>query len=222
MINIFIGYDSKEQIAYHVLSQSILKRSSVPVRITPLYLQNIKMFNRERTNVESTEFSFSRFIVPYLMNYKGWALFMDCDMLMRTDVNELWSMRDNKYAVQVCKHDYTPNEKTKFLGHVQTVYPRKNWSSFMLMNCNMCKALTPEYVNTASGSEIHRFKWLKDDSKIGELPLEWNWLVDQYDYKPDVCNVHYTKGGPYFKDYVNCDYNKEWFEEYNEMVKVNL
>jgi len=223
MINIFIGYDSKEKIAYHTLSQSILRQSTRPVSITPLYLPNIKYeFSRERSKIESTEFSFSRFIVPHLMNYKGWALFMDCDMLMKTDISKLWALRDDRYAVQVCKHDYIPKEKTKFLGQVQTVYPKKNWSSFMLMNCKKCTELTPDYVNTTTGSQLHQFKWLDDENLIGSLPLEWNWLVGEYEYKEDVNNVHYTKGGPYFKEYEDCDYTSDWFNEYTSMVKIEL
>ena len=136
MINIFVGYDSKEKVAFNTLSYSILKNSTQPIAITPIYLENIKdTFVRERNNLSSTEFSFSRFIIPHLMNYQGWALFMDCDMLMKADIAELWRLRDDKYAVQVCKHDYIPKSATKFLGQVQTVYPKKNWSSFMLMNC---------------------------------------------------------------------------------------
>ncbi len=133
MINIFIGYDSKEKIAHHVLTESILRRSTKPVAITPIYLPNIKDdFVRERNNLSSTEFAFSRFIIPHLMNYQGWALFMDCDMLMMSDIAELWRLRDDKYAIQVSKHDYTPKDETKFLGQIQTKYPKKNWSSFML------------------------------------------------------------------------------------------
>jgi len=223
MINVFIGYDSKEKIAYHVLSESILRNSTKPVSITPIALNNIKDdFVRERNNLSSTEFSFSRFIIPHLMNYRGWALFMDCDMLMKADIAELWRLRDDKYAVQVCKHDYVPKEKTKFLGQTQTAYPKKNWSSFMLMNCKKCTALTPNYVNAASGLELHQFKWLESDDLIGDLPLEWNWLVGEYDYKEDVKNVHYTKGGPYFKDYMDCDYSKDWFNIYTNTVKIEL
>ena len=223
MINIFIGYDSKEQIAYHVLSQSILRNATRPVSITPLNLPNIKYeFSRERGKIESTEFSFSRFIVPKLMDYSGWALFMDCDMLMKADISELWALRDDRYAVQVAKHDYVPKEKTKFLGQEQTIYPRKNWSSFMLMNCKKCTTLTSDFVNTSTGSQLHQFKWIDDDSLIGEIPLEWNWLVGEYDKKPDVKNLHYTKGGPYFKHYRDCDYAEDWFEEYNNMKKVDI
>ena len=129
------------------------------------------------------------------MNYQGWALFMDCDMLMFEDVAELWRMRDDSKAIQVCKHDYTPKEDTKFLGQVQTKYEKKNWSSVMLMNCKKCTTLTPDYVNKAKGLELHQFKWLEGDHLIGDLPLEWNWLVGEYEYKDDVKNVHYTKGG---------------------------
>ena len=217
MINVFIGYDSKEKVAYNVLSHSIIQNSTKPVSITPIALNNLKDdFVRERNNLSSTEFSFSRFIIPHLMNYQGWALFMDCDMLMFEDIAELWRMRDDRYAIQVCKHDYVPKEKTKFLGQVQTAYPKKNWSSFMLMNCKKCTTLTPDYVNKASGLELHQFKWLEGDHLIGDLPLEWNWLVGEYEHKDDVKNVHYTKGGPWFEDYKECDYATDWFINYEE------
>ena len=217
MINIFIGYDNKERVAYNVLSHSIIQNSTKPVAITPIALNNLKDdFVRERNSLSSTEFSFSRFMIPHLMNYQGWALFMDCDMLMFEDIAELWRMRDDSKAIQVCKHDYTPKEETKFLGQVQTKYPKKNWSSFMLMNCKKCTTLTPDYVNKASGLELHQFKWLEGDHLIGDLPLEWNWLVGEYEFKDDVKNVHYTKGGPWFEDYKECDYASDWFINYEE------
>ena len=217
MINIFIGYDSKEKVAYNVLSHSIIQNSTKPVAITPIALNNLKDdFVRERNALSSTEFSFSRFMIPHLMNYQGWALFMDCDMLMFEDVSKLWRMRDDSKAIQVCKHNYTPKEDTKFLGQVQTKYEKKNWSSFMLMNCKKCTTLTPDYVNKASGLELHQFKWLEGDHLIGDLPLEWNWLVGEYEHKDDVYNVHYTKGGPWFEDYAKCDYSQDWFRNLEE------
>tara|TARA_E500000331_G_scaffold234525_1_gene224694 strand:+ start:5084 stop:5827 length:744 start_codon:yes stop_codon:yes gene_type:complete len=223
MINIFIGYDTKEKVAFNVLSYSILKNSSKPVAITPIYLDNIKDdFVRERNNLSSTEFSFSRFIIPHLMNYQGWALFMDCDMLMIDDIAKLWRLRDDKYAVQVCKHDYVPKSQTKFLNQVQTVYPKKNWSSVMLMNCHKCHTLTPDYVNKASGLELHQFKWLESEKLIGDIPLEWNWLADEYEPKEEVHNIHYTEGGPYFENYENCDYSDLWYKYYNECCKIKL
>ena len=217
MLNVFIGYDSKEKVAYNVLSHSIIQNSTKPVAITPIALNNLKDdFVRERNNISSTEFSFSRFMIPHLMNYQGWALFMDCDMLMFEDISKLWRMRDDSKAIQVCKHDYTPKESKKFLGQVQTKYEKKNWSSFMLMNCKKCTTLTPDYVNKASGLELHQFKWLEGDHLIGDLPLEWNWLVGEYEHKEDVNNVHYTEGGPWFDDYKNCDYSKDWFRNLEE------
>ena len=217
MINIFIGYDSKERVAYNVLSHSIIQNSTKPVAITPIALNNLKDdFVRERNALSSTEFSFSRFMIPHLMNYQGWALFMDCDMLMFEDVSKLWRMRDDSKAIQVCKHDYTPKESKKFLGQVQTKYEKKNWSSFMLMNCKKCTTLTPDYVNKASGLELHQFKWLEGDHLIGDLPLGWNWLVGEYEYKEDVNNVHYTKGGPWFEEYAKCDYSQDWFRNLEE------
>jgi lipopolysaccharide biosynthesis glycosyltransferase len=221
VIPIFIGYDSKTKVAYHVLTESILKNSSTPVTISPINLINLKnIYTRKQDPLASTEFSFSRFLIPYLMNYNGWAIFMDSDMVMLSDIKKLWNLRNEKYALQVCKHDYTPNSKNKFLGNNQTIYAKKNWSSLMLMDCNKCKTLTPEYVNTKSGLELHQFKWL-DENLIGSIPLEWNWLVGEYPYKKEVHNIHFTEGGPYFKDYRNTEYANEWFNIYN-MTKIDL
>ena len=221
MIPIFIGYDSKVKIAYHVLSESILRNSSTPVTISPINLNNLKnIYTRKQDLLASTEFSFSRFLVPHLMNYNGWAIFMDSDMVMLSDITKLWNLRNEKYAIQVCKHDYTPSSKNKFLGNNQTIYAKKNWSSLMLIDCSKCKTLTPEYVNTKSGLELHQFKWL-DENLIGSIPLEWNWLVGEYPYKKDVHNIHFTEGGPYFKDYKNTEYANEWFNIYN-MTKIDL
>lgn len=211
VLDIFIGYDRQEVIAYHVLAQSLLEHSSRPVRLTPINLGNLNgLFAREAVATQSTEFSFSRFLTPYLSSYEGWSLFMDCDMLARADVAELFALADDRYAVMVAKHDYTPRDEVKFLGHVQTKYAKKNWSSVMLFNNARCRSLTPEYVNTASGLQLHQFHWLESEDLIGGLPLEWNWLVGEYDYSPDAKIAHYTRGGPYFEAYADCDYADEW------------
>ncbi len=209
---VFIGFDSKEVVAYHVLCQSILDHASVPVSFVPIALNNLGgIFTRERNQLQSTEFSFSRFLVPYLSGYEGWSLFMDCDMLFRRDIAELWALRDDSYAVMCCKHDYQPKEETKFFGQVQTKYEKKNWSSVMLFNNAECTALTTDYVNSATGLQLHQFKWLDSDDRIGSLPLAWNHLVGVYDYDPAAANVHFTEGGPYFADYADSDYADEWF-----------
>lgn len=221
VIRVFIGYDPRETVAYHVLAHSILTRASHPVSITPIMLSQLGgVFNRERNPLQSTDFAFSRFLTPYLAGYEGWAIFMDCDMLVLDDIAKLWALRDEKYAVMTVKHDYVPRGEKKFLGQPQTAYEKKNWSSVMLMNCGACRALTPEYVQTASGLELHRFRWLGDDAKIGALPLAWNFLVGEYEPLPkeQVSNLHYTEGGPYFPDYVDCDYAGLWFKEYHAMI----
>jgi|TARA_B100001939_G_scaffold202500_1_gene174057 hypothetical protein len=223
MIRIFIGYDEGEKIAFHVLAESIRKQSSEPISITPIDLNTIRNhFIRDKQSNQSTEFAFSRFMVPYLSNYEGWSIFMDCDMLLRTDINELWKLRDDDYAVMCVKHNYEPKQDVKFRGAKNEKFPKKNWSSLMLMNNAKCKLLTPEYVRTASGLELHQFKWLESERDIGAIPKTWNWLVGEYEYNPLANNVHFTLGGPYFYDYVNCDYSKEWFNVYTETTKINL
>lgn len=223
MIRIFIGYDPREAVAYHVLTHSILSRSSSPVEIAPLALKNLQgIFKRERDPKQSTDFSFSRFLVPYLSDYEGWSMFCDCDMLMLDDVAKLWALRDDKYAIQVVKHDHKPKDDIKFLGALQTKYEKKNWSSVILFNNAKCKALTPEYVNTATGLQLHQFKWLGDDNLIGEIPARWNHLVDYDAQLPaeQLSMLHYTEGGPYFKDYVNCGYADLWVAERERMLQA--
>ncbi|WP_257098660.1 glycosyltransferase [Pseudovibrio flavus] len=211
LIKVFIGYDPDEVMPYHVLSQSIIENSSLPVSIVPVALKNLgKLYYRDRNELQSTEFSFSRFLAPYLSNYEGWGIFMDCDMFVRQDLAELWALRDDKYAVMCCKHDYQPKEDAKFLGRVQTKYEKKNWSSVMLFNNSKCRALTPDYVSTRTGLELHQFKWLEGDHLIGSIPLKWNHLVGVYDYDPAAALVHFTEGGPYFETYKDCDYSEEW------------
>jgi hypothetical protein len=219
MLRIFIGYDPRESVAFHVLSHSLLRRSSVPLSVSPLVRSQLKsLYTRPRGPTESTEFSITRFLVPALSGYQGWSIFMDCDMLCRADIARLAAQieRHPDKAVLVCKHDYTPRTERKFLGHLQTRYTRKNWSSLMLFNNARCRSLTSDYVNTASGLELHRFAWI-DDASIGELSLDWNWLVGEYEHNPNARIVHFTIGGPYFAAYRDCDYAAEWFAERDSM-----
>ena len=215
MLHVYIGYDSREPVAYHVLAHSILHHASVPVSITPVKREQLKgLYTRQRGPTESTEFSLTRFLVPALSGFRGWSLFMDCDMLCRVDIAALAGEIDlqAEKAVLVCKHDYQPNPGNKFLNQVQTVYPRKNWSSLMLFNNERCKALSAGYVNTATGLDLHRFVWTRDEL-VGDLPLEWNWLVEEYQPRPNARIVHFTRGGPWFDEYKNCDYADEWRAE---------
>jgi hypothetical protein len=222
VIRIFIGFDERETVAWHVLTHSILARASMPVSFTPLALNNLKaVFTRQREALQSTDFSFSRFLTPYLSGYEGWSLFMDCDMLMRRDIAELWALRDERYAVMCVKHDHQPKEAVKFLDQPQTPYNKKNWSSVMLFNNAKCRALTPEFVNTASGLQLHQFKWLGDDGLIGGIPATWNHLVGYSAEMPNAANVHYTLGGPYFDEYRECEHAQAWFASQQEMLRVD-
>jgi hypothetical protein len=238
-LRIFIGYDSKEAVAYHVLSASILRRTTIPVALIPLTRQSVsRIYTRRRGPTESTEFSLTRFLVPYLSDYRGLSVFMDCDMLMRVDLLELWFeiLARPGHAVWCCQHDYIPKALTKFDGHEQTRYPRKNWSSFLVFDNAQCRALTPDYVNHASGLDLHRFHWLTDwtpparvdwtgesvptptdQAPIGSLPLEWNWLVGEYDKNPKAKNLHFTNGTPCFPGFADCDHADEWWTEYRDM-----
>ncbi|MBK7806448.1 MAG: hypothetical protein KA270_03280 [Saprospiraceae bacterium] len=222
-LTIFIGFDPVESISFYTLIHSITHFASQPVFIVPLNIRNLNShFYRERDPKQSNEFSFTRFLVPYLMDFQGWALFMDCDMMLREDIFNIFEEIKNQEekAVYVVKHDYDVKEGLKYLNTVQYSYPRKNWSSFVLWNCGhkSNKKVTQEWVNVASGLELHRFTWL-DDTEIGELNIRWNWLVGEYKNPPDnVANVHWTLGGPYFNEFKDVDFNHEWFEMKDKMI----
>lgn len=215
-IRVFLGYDAREAAAFHVASHSIHRHSSQPVSITPVMLSQLtQVFERPRDPKQSTDFSFSRFLVPYLCGYQGWAIFADCDILMRDDIATLWNLRDEKFGVMVVKHDHVPTETVKFLGHEQTKYPKKNWSSLILFNNARCQALTPDYVNQATGLSLHRFEWLGNDDLIGEVPAGWNHLVDYNSAAEgrNAENLHYTSGGPWFENCRDCGFAAEWWGE---------
>ena len=225
-MKVFVGYDTREDIAYQVCKHSIeSKQSDASVR--PLKQQELRdagWYTRGIDKLASTEFTFTRFLIPELCNFKGWALFMDCDMILKTDIKELFDQADDQYAVMCVQHDYSPSATTKMDGQQQTVYPRKNWSSVMLFNCGhkSNQTLTQDLVNNPeiTGAYLHRFSWLKD-KEVGELSPEWNWLVGHYKEPKDGTPklIHYTEGGPWFENYRNCEYHQDWKDELYDMFK---
>ena len=204
-IPIFIGVDPRERAATNVLIDSLTQLSSAPLAITPMLTPQLEqqgLYWRKRDPKQSTAFSFSRFLVPRLMNYRGWAIFMDRDLLARSDSRSLWDLRDDNYAVMCVQHEHVPNESVKFLGEIQSHYPKKNWSSLMLFNCTRCTALTVDYVNNASGLDLHRFHWLEGDHLVGAVPQTWNHLVAVQDPAgaSGASLLHWTLGGPWFRE----------------------
>ena len=214
-LKIFIGWDSRETEAYKVCVKSLKKYASQELDITPIVKDTLietGEYYRPQPEAGSVEFTYTRFLVPYLTNYDGWALFIDCDFLFTRDVSELFDMTNDKYALMCAKHDYVPKNSIKMDGQKQVSYPRKNWSSCMLWNCGHPAniILNPDVVSKESGAFLHRFYWLPDES-IGDIPLEWNWLEGEYD-KPDTppAAIHFTNGGPWFENYQNTDYADLW------------
>jgi lipopolysaccharide biosynthesis glycosyltransferase len=218
-INLVVGFDQKEAIAYHVFCQSAIERSTIPLQIMPLAL-NLMNNYVEAKNDGSNAFIYSRFLTPSLMDFKGWAIFADGDMVCKADLAELWRIRDLTKAVQVVKHDYKTKAPTKYLGNKNENYPRKNWSSLILWNCEhpKNKVLTPSFIQAQAGSFLHRFSWLNDD-EIGELNSEWNWLAIEYDENPDAKLIHYTLGTPCFQEYQASSMSFEWHNVYTNAIE---
>ena len=215
IIKLFVGFDPREAVAYHVFCNSIIQNTSVPVQITPLVLSQLQEFN-ETHDDRSNDFVYSRFLTPYLSDFKGWAIFADGDMICQGDLKELIDMADSSKAVMVVKHDYQTKATQKYLGNINENYPRKNWSSVILWNCDhpKHKILTPDFVSKQTGKFLHRFSWL-DDQDIGELPLEWNWLASEYRVNREAKLIHFTLGTPCFKDYKNSDMADIWYHYYD-------
>lgn len=223
---IYIGWDKREPIAYDVAKFSLERRASIPVAVQPIKLDELiarGFYSRSVDPLASTEFTYSRFLTPALAGFRGWALFCDCDFLWLGDIAGLNQYKDPAKAVFCVHHDYTPKDTVKMDGAVQTSYPRKNWSSLMLFNCDhpSVKKLTPELVNRESGAYLHRMQWA-DDRDIGELPVEWNWL-EGWNEKPASGTpkaVHFTRGGPWFENWQNVDYGDLWLQEKAAMEKA--
>ena len=222
---VFIGWDQREPEAYEVAKYSLVRRASVPVEVVPIKLDELRargLYARDVDPLASTEFTYSRFLTPTLAGFSGWALFCDCDFLWLGDVGELLEHTQSAKAVYCVQHDYRPRETTKMDGAVQTVYPRKNWSSLMLFNCDhdAVRALTPEVVNRESGAYLHRMQWVAD-ADIGALPVDWNWL-EGWNEKPARGTpkaVHFTRGGPWFPQWQDVDYGDLWRIERDEMLR---
>lgn len=232
MIRVFLGYDEREAVAMHVCTSSILRRASAPVSVCYLAANQL-IADYVETHLSgsglidgdyqpSNAFVFSRFLVPWLCGFEGWALFLDGDMIVRDDIAKLWRLRDPGKAVQVVKHDYRTKFTTKYFGQENRDYPRKMWSSVVLWNCAhpRHRVLTPELIATSTGAFLHRFDWLPD-TLIGALPAEWNWLADEYVHNPDAKLVHYTIGGPYLDAYAQCDYSSDWHVEARAMMRAD-
>jgi lipopolysaccharide biosynthesis glycosyltransferase len=212
IIKIVVGFDQREAVAYHTFTQSIIEKSTLPVSFIPLAIQTLADYKESHTD-KSNDFIYSRFLTPYLMKFNGWAIFADGDMVCLSDIKELWDLKDESKALMVVKHDYKTKSHQKYLGNINENYPRKNWSSVILWNCNhpKHKILTPHFIANQTGKYLHRFSWLQDDD-IGELPKEWNWLATEYPVNTHAKLIHYTLGTPCFKDYRNSEMSELWHQ----------
>jgi lipopolysaccharide biosynthesis glycosyltransferase len=211
MIRLMVGFDQREAVAFHTFVQSVIEATSVPVSVTPLALSALPGYSETHTDGSNT-FIYSRFLTPYLAGHSGWAIFADGDMICREDLKRLWDLRDDRYAVMVVKHDYQTKAHHKYLGNKNENYPKKNWSSVILWNCGHTKnrVLTPEFVMSKDGKFLHRFSWL-EESEIGEIPREWNWLTTEYPDNYQAKLLHYTLGTPCFRDYRASEMAELWW-----------
>jgi lipopolysaccharide biosynthesis glycosyltransferase len=212
MLRIFIGWDSRFPEPADVLAYSLRKYASIPLDIRYLKLNELNL-QRAHDPLQSTEFTYTRFLVPHLCGFEGKAIFMDNDMLCLGDIRELDELDMSNYALRVVQHDYQPENTVKMYGCVQTAYPRKNWSSLMIMRCDRLKLWSKQVVETQTGAYLHRFQDIPDEA-IGEIPKTWNTL-DWMDARTSL--IHYTNGGPWFEQYRDHPHAGVWYQMRNEM-----
>lgn len=214
LFHIFLGFDDRSHVGYHVCVESILEKSTIPVAVTPLDLRTLKgVYTRPKSADQLTDFTFTRFLVPFLSGYKGWSLFIDGnDMLIREDISKLFALRDDRYAVMVVKHPEFKTGTHSFMDKSISTYRMFNWSSVMLFNNAKCRALTPKLIHEAERLYLHQFKWLESEELIGELPSTWNHLVGYYEPRSNINIVHWTSGAPFQGgDFAKTEYADEWF-----------
>lgn len=234
---IFIGYDPREDDAWQVARESLLRHASIPLCIQPLdmmaliraglYQRSYRQTGAQKYDLLdgkpfSTDFSFSRFLVPALCQYQGWAIFVDCDFLFRADVAELVALARPGKAVMCVQHDFRPDPGLKMDGQLQQPYERKNWSSLMLFNCahDATKGLTPGRVSEERGEWLHSFRWCRT-SEIGEIPGGWNWIAGHSGEEHPQA-VHYTAGIPSMAGYEKTPYADEWRDCLKEIAGREL
>lgn len=223
-LEIVIGFDEREVPAFYACMNSILNHTQSLIRVTPLYLPALKASGLYwREDHGATAFSFSRFLSPYLVGYRGKVLFMDCDMIVRADVQELFDALPLDKCVAVVKHDFTPKAETKFGGLApQTIYAKKLWSAVMVLNCasSRVKALTPKAVNEMSGADLHQFAWTHESRVVG-LPEEWQWIPGHSPGKAeDAKLLHFTDDAPWWPNYPHKGSPEEriWLEEQTKLI----
>jgi lipopolysaccharide biosynthesis glycosyltransferase len=220
--NVYIGYDEREKIAAEVCRYSIQRRLVLPADIKFLRSQDIPAFTRPREPQQSTDFTYTRFMIPFIESYRGLSIFCDCDFLFLTNILELILTIDRSKAISVCKHPaYIPRSQIKMDGVVQHQMPRKNWASLIVFNNEHSsnRILTPDYINTIMpGRKLHTFDWLKDE-EIGSIPLNWNALDDYY-LLDNPMAIHYTDGGPWFENYKNTMYSQHWLKEHESFTRA--
>lgn len=234
--SIWIGYDPRERLAFDIARNSLLARLSEPIPVHGLILPELRARGvyRRPTRIEyapkhgnhilidelsatdtyngamSTEHACARFWVPQLAG-EGWALFMDGDTLVRGDLAQVFNRLDPAKALYCVQHNYAPADKIKKDQDQQTRYARKNWSSFMIFNCEhpSNRWLDLDVLNTRPGRDLHAFFWL-NDNEIGALDQKWNWLVGHSDPTIDPMVCHFTEGTPNLPGYENVPYADEW------------
>jgi lipopolysaccharide biosynthesis glycosyltransferase len=216
IINVYAGFDPREEVGFHTFASSLIHHSSEPLSITPLHLKNLAKVYQGGQRDGTNAFIFSRFLIPYLQNYQGWALFMDgADMIVKGDIAELWALRNPFVAVQVVPHKYKTKHPLKYVGTgmeaANNDYPRKNWSSMMLINCShyAWRRITPEAVESMSGSDLHSFSFIPE-RYIDFLPAEWNWLADEFGENKDAKVLHWTAGIPAWPHYQDAPHADDW------------
>ena len=218
-ITVVVGFDQREAVAYHTFCQSVIEKSTIPVQFIPLAINTLNFYEEQHKD-GGNKFIYSRFLTPYICEFKGFAVYADGDMICNENIYEIVKLFDPSKAVQLVKHDYKTKRHIKYFGNKNTNYPRKNWSSLVIFNCQHPSnaVLTPQFIQEHDGAYLHRFQWLQDN-EIGELDLKWNYLAIEYDPCSDAKLIHYTLGTPCLKEFKETEMSDVWWKTYKNTIE---
>ena len=182
-INMFIGTSSNGEDTYieRVYEYSLRKNTNSELNIKWMQQTNDEdsFWYAPKTENWSTPFSGYRWYIPEYMNFKGRAIYTDCDMINFKDIEELWNIDMQGKPIAARKG-------SRFGGHEFCV---------MLIDCAaMEQHLIPVRRQRTIPEYHHRMihKFSGNESLTLNIDPRWNCLDGEDRAVDDIWQLHWT------------------------------
>jgi len=183
-LNVFVGTQPEQMLATKLLEYSIKKKTSLKINVQALYKavesKNIKIPRPvDKSNYPRTPFSFQRFAIPELSGYTGRSVYVDSDMLVFNDIQELYDMPFNGAEI-LCAEGVDGARRPQF--------------SVMVLDCDTLKWNITDIVKGLDNGD-YDYKGLMYEMKAAKsisqsLPKYWNDLESYTEGKTRL--IHFT------------------------------